>query len=192
MKSTSHNFTLVEILMVIIIIAVLMGMLFPAITGVREQAKKTQAKAEMKSLEIAIKQYESTYGVLPVASAGSDVALSTAEYEKLISFLSQTGTDQDQGNVRKIRMLDVDVPGEYKDPWKEEHNKNYRVALDANYDGEINETVIYGMADNVPKSVVIWTAGPDGKDSGTDGNDDNQDNLYSVDSNWTPSGHELK
>jgi prepilin-type N-terminal cleavage/methylation domain-containing protein len=59
------KFTLIELLVVIGVIAILAAMLLPAIGKVREHARKTQARAQMKSLEIAIKSYETTYGLLP-------------------------------------------------------------------------------------------------------------------------------
>ena len=60
-----QRFTLIELLTVIAIIAVLMGLLLPAIGKIKEAGKKAKAKAQMKTLELAIKNYEATYGVLP-------------------------------------------------------------------------------------------------------------------------------
>lgn len=59
------NFTIVELLVVIAIILILVGMLFPAVSKVKERAKITRAKGEMTALYIAIKQYETNYGFLP-------------------------------------------------------------------------------------------------------------------------------
>lgn len=60
-----QRFTLIELLTVIAIIAILMGLLLPVLGKIKEAGKKTKAKAQMKGLELAIKSYESTYGVLP-------------------------------------------------------------------------------------------------------------------------------
>jgi prepilin-type N-terminal cleavage/methylation domain-containing protein len=64
-------FTLVELLIVISIIAVLAGLLFPAIGKVKDKAKRVQAKAQANSLVLAVKSYESTYGLLPWGPDGT-------------------------------------------------------------------------------------------------------------------------
>ncbi|MGE4564469.1 MAG: type II secretion system protein [Victivallaceae bacterium] len=61
-----RSFTLVELLVVIAIIAILAGLVFPAISKSVEKARVTQAKADIAHLLTAIKSYESTYSVLPV------------------------------------------------------------------------------------------------------------------------------
>ena len=64
-------FTLVELLIVISVIAILAGLLLPAIGKVKDKAKRVQAKAGANSLVIAIKSYESTYGLLPWGPDGT-------------------------------------------------------------------------------------------------------------------------
>ncbi|MFZ2653504.1 MAG: type II secretion system protein [Victivallales bacterium] len=72
------SFTIVELLVVISIIAILAGLLLPAISGVRNKAKKTKAKAQCNAIAMAIKSYESTYGLLPWGPDGTtDTASST-------------------------------------------------------------------------------------------------------------------
>lgn len=80
MKKTSHRlaspggFTLIELLTVIAIIAILMGLLFPAVASVKEAAKKAQAKNDCTGIVAAVKQYNSEYGKYPpivIASGGS-------------------------------------------------------------------------------------------------------------------------
>jgi prepilin-type N-terminal cleavage/methylation domain-containing protein len=71
MKTTSQPrpaadaFTLVELLTVIAIIAILMGLLFPAIGIVKEQARKVQAKTDVTNIVTAVKQYYTEYGKYP-------------------------------------------------------------------------------------------------------------------------------
>ena len=48
-----RGFTLVELLVVIAIVAVLVGLLAPALAGARDAAKRTACLANMRSLEIA-------------------------------------------------------------------------------------------------------------------------------------------
>jgi prepilin-type N-terminal cleavage/methylation domain-containing protein len=61
----SRGFTLIELLTVIAIIAILMGLLFPAIASVREAARKTQAKNDVANIVAAVKAYYTEYGKYP-------------------------------------------------------------------------------------------------------------------------------
>jgi general secretion pathway protein G len=68
----AQAFTLVEMLLVLVILAVLAAIVIPKFSGRSQQAKETAAKSQISSIELALDAFEVDTGFYPQGNAGLD------------------------------------------------------------------------------------------------------------------------
>jgi prepilin-type N-terminal cleavage/methylation domain-containing protein len=180
-------FTLIELLIVITVIAVLVGIAFPAYQGIQDRAKKVQAKNDLMQIVTAVNAFYTEYGRYPVLSTiGANGTYDGTNNDQLFNVLRGTASQGEQLglNPRRIAFMNLPVAkdasapksgigqgdGKYYDPW----GTPYQVRLDVNYSNWVQTNPPYKNApswDGVNGGALAWSYGKDGK-LGAQGNGD--------------------
>ena len=185
---TRKCFTLVELLVVAGIIALLAGLILPAVIGGAQQGRITQAKSDMNSIQMALAQMDQTYNRILKLESGNTSAKFLKPSTAIASILQDEAGDSldtrfivigKQGNVHGSTTLSADHEkaynafiaeltntggsGAYKQNLRKikflEPNKNFDPSKD--YDDDVNLPHLWRDPWGNPYTIMINIDGTD-------------------------------
>jgi prepilin-type N-terminal cleavage/methylation domain-containing protein len=179
-RASLGAFTLLELLVVITIIGILAGLMFPATSGALRKAQKTHAENTAYNLKTSISAYFTEYRKYPVdPSMEDDTELLQSDHELMdillgsdaeaesgglnprrIAFYSgKQAKPMGNGKYRKGITLESDGGGELWDPYGE----YYQVRLDLDYNNRVPKPSWDDQTDAeyLPESILVWSMGKD-------------------------------
>ena len=129
------------------IILVLGGLAFPAIQGVLDRAKKTQAKNDLIQIVTAVNAFYTEYGRYPILTTiAANGTYDSSNNNGLLTVLRGTATSGEEADLNPRRIAFITPPlgkdannprgglgqsdGKFYDPW----GSPYHIRLDDNYD----------------------------------------------------------
>ncbi len=170
------GFSLIELLVVIGVIVVLIGLLLPALSIVKQRAKVIEARKDVNQIEAALNEYLATYRRWPLlgepATPGGPIKVADDMAELLIS-----GAYDDIDNTKRLTFMSfkrINESGSPITPWgnedfedaSEDDKHYYWVMLDTDFDNVIIgcdcfPSIVTPLSNDVNRSVIAWTANTD-------------------------------
>src|SRR5262245_20055901 len=123
------GFTLIELRVVIAIIAILIGLLLPAVQKVREAAARLKCQNNLKQIALGCHNYHDAYGYWPYAGDGKPTAATSTQLSWHVYILPYI----EQDNLYKMFSQSVGGSGYYgaggTGPDKNVHTVNYKIPI---------------------------------------------------------------
>ena len=159
MKSRKSGFTLMEIMVVIIVIAVLASVAGPMIGSITDQGRASATKSKMSSLKSALLSFKSDVGRLPYVGDSSNAYCADAYNGADLDFLA----DNEENNVLINECTGVNAGGyfqavgNYEKKWKGPYMES--MPGDFMVDAWMTKLKYYGHKET--KGIYVQSGGPD-------------------------------
>lgn len=162
-----RGFTLIELLTVITIIAILAGVLIPALVRVSAKAREAEAANMVNALEMAIESFKLDYNqypwdpppLTPAVLASADVIRELMPDDpRITTGTVPTHNKKGRSYLRSIKERYI-RDGTLTDPWGQEYKFDW---------------------DNDNQVLLIYSCGPNGEDDTIDDDDDYVDDLTNL------------
>jgi len=166
-RTNLQGFTLIELLVVIAIIAILGGLLLPAVTKVKQKGYETKARTEVKSLEAALRQFFAEYGRYPLDNNTADktygISVANGDIIRILRAIDAGPNANHRVNPRRISFLDVDEnsldsSGNLLDPWR----RQYIIALDTRFNNDLAFDASTRLPPMQGRTIGVFSLGPQG------------------------------
>ena len=151
------GFTLLELLVTVSILAILMGLIIPVFSHMKNNARLAMDKVTAKNLETAFRAYLDHYKTWPSSVGAGDAKIAGDLYKTL---RGDKNTDNREGlTFYEFSNTNTDdkAVDSFWDPAAPNDDRVYRAMFDHDYDNKItiDGNVIY-------RPVIVWGPGPDG------------------------------
>ncbi|HMP74010.1 MAG TPA: prepilin-type N-terminal cleavage/methylation domain-containing protein [Kiritimatiellia bacterium] len=159
------GFSLIELLVVIAIIAILAGLLFPALNAVMQRSESAQARTEVKAIEMAVRSFYTDYGRFPIGSGQPDQAFgignnANGELIRILRAISGPGNVNHVNNPRRRNYLDINenslLNDNLVDPW----GNQYVIVMDTNFDNQLTMPPATALGTLQGRTVGVFSLGP--------------------------------
>jgi len=158
-----NAFTLVELLVVLLVIAVLLGLLIPAVGLVRERMRRAQAVTQIAKMETALKLFKDVNGFYPESGMKSGIT-NANDFADNLGRLRDALITVDRDLTQRTNGKDPFV-----DPWGQP--LRYRPAKQYPFTAGLANHAINSDDPPSPDSYQLWSLGSNGRDDSLAGTD---------------------